>query len=63
MSDAEFFAKVKPQRLTSLAEDFKREQAQFLRDELDRALGRSGEVMPDQQETTYERFPYESDHF
>lgn len=59
MSDAEFFAKVKPQRLTSLDEDFKKEQAQFLKDELDRALRRPGKVKPEPQETTYERFPEE----
>jgi hypothetical protein len=60
MSDAEFFAKVNPQRLTSLDEDFKKEQAQFLKDELDRALRRSGKVKPEPQETTYERFPEEA---
>ncbi len=60
MSDAEFFAKVKPQRLASLDEDFKKEQAQFLKDELDRALRRSGRAKPEPQETTYERFPEEA---
>ena len=60
MSDAEFFAKLKPQRLTSLDEDFKKEQAQFLKDELDRALRRSGKVKPEPQEITYERFPEEA---
>ena len=60
MSDAEFFAKVKPKRLTSLDEDFKKEQAQFLKDELDRALRRSGKVKPEPQEVTYERFPEEA---
>lgn len=63
MSDAEFFAKVKAQRLTSLDEDFKKEQVQFLKDELDRALRRSGKVKSEPQETTYERLLNESDYF
>lgn len=60
MSDAEFFAKVTPQRLSSLDEDFKKEQAQFLKDELDRALRRTGKVKTEPQEVTYERFPEEA---
>ncbi len=59
MSDIEFFAKVNPQRLTSLDEDFKKEQAQFRKDELDRALRWSGKIKSEPQETTYERFPEE----
>ena len=59
MSDIEFFAKLKPQRLTSLDDDFKKEQSQFLKDELDRALRRSGKLKPEPHETTYERFPEE----
>lgn len=60
MSDVEFFAKVKPQRLTSLDEDFKKEQAQFRKDELDKDLRRSVQAKSEPQETTYERFPEEA---
>lgn len=60
MSDIEFFAKVSPKRLTSLEEDFKRDQAQFRKDELNRALMRSGKVKSEPQETSYERFPEET---
>ena len=60
MSDIEFFAKVSPKRLTSFEEDFKRDQAQFRKDELDRALRRSGKVKSEPQEITYERFPEEA---
>ena len=59
MADIEFFSKLNPQKLTSLGEDFEKEQAQFLKDELDRALRRSGKLKPEPQETTYERFPEE----
>lgn len=59
MGDAEFFAKVNPQRLISLDEDLKKERAQFRKDELDRALRQAGKVMPEPQETVYERFPSE----
>lgn len=60
MSDAEYFAKVNPQRLTSMEEDSKKELAQYRKDELDRALRRSGKVKPEPQEITYERFPEEA---
>jgi hypothetical protein len=44
-----------PRRLTSLAEDFKKEQGEFLSDELKR---KSGKVTPKPaMEVTYERFP------
>jgi hypothetical protein len=56
MNDAEFFAKVNPKKLSSLDEDFKREQAQFRKDEQERVLKRSGKVKAEPQETTYERF-------
>lgn len=54
MSDLEYLGKINPQPLTSLDEDFKKERAQFQKDELDRALRRSGHVV--KPETTYERF-------
>lgn len=60
MSDIEFFAKVSPKRLTSLDEDFKKDQAQFRKDELDRAFRRSGKAKPEAHEITYERFPEEA---
>lgn len=56
-SNLEFMGKLKLQRLTSLEEDFKREQAQFREDELDRALRRAGKLKPDPIETSYERYP------
>ena len=60
MSDAEFFAKVSPKRLTSLAEDFKRSKEEFCRDERHRKLRRSGKVpIP---EVTRERLPCEVMH-
>ena len=60
VSDAEYFAKVNPQRLTSMEEDSKKELAQYRKDELDRALRRSGKVKPEPQEITYGRFPEEA---
>jgi hypothetical protein len=60
MGNVQFFSKLIPKRLTSLDEDFKKEQAQFLKDELDRALSRSGKVKTEPQEVTYERFPEEA---
>lgn len=59
MSDVEFFAKIKPKRLTSLAEDFKEWQTEFLADEKKNALKRTSKALPEQLETTYERFPEE----
>lgn len=54
----EYVGKVNPKPLTSLEEDFKRDREQFRKDELDRALRRSGKlVMP---EVVYDRFPEES---
>jgi hypothetical protein len=44
MSDIEFFAKVSPKWLTSLEEDFKKDQAQFRKDELDRVFRQSGKL-------------------
>ena len=60
MSDVEFFAKIKPKRLTSLAEDFKESQEAFRKDELNRDLRRSGKLNQAPKETSYERFPEES---
>lgn len=56
MSDLEYLGKVNPNPLTSLEEDFKRERAQFQKDELDRALRRSGKLVKSEPELTYERF-------
>jgi len=44
MSDAEFFAKITPKRLTSLAEDFKQSQEEFRQDEKSRELRRAGNL-------------------
>lgn len=60
MGDIEFFAKIKPKRLTSLAEDFKESQAVFRKDELNHEMRRSGKLKQDLLETSYERFPEES---
>ena len=56
MSDLEYVGKLNPKPLTSLDEDFKKERAQFQKDELDRALRRSGNLVKPEPETTYERF-------
>jgi hypothetical protein len=56
MSDLEYFGQMNPKPLTSLEEDFKRDRAQFQKDELDRALRRSGKLVTPEPETTYERF-------
>ena len=60
MSDIEFLGQIKPKRLTSLEEDFKRSQDEFRKDELNRALRRSGKINQESTETTYERFPEEN---
>ncbi|WP_415836170.1 hypothetical protein [Polynucleobacter antarcticus] len=51
---------MKPRRLTSLEEDFKRDREQFQKDELDRALRRAGKLVVEPVETTYERDPEET---
>ena len=56
MSDLEYLGQMNPKPLTSLEEDFKRDRAQFQKDELDRALRRSGKLVAPEHETTYERF-------
>ncbi len=60
MSDIEFFAKIKPKRLTSLAEDFKESQEAFRRDELNRDLRHSGKLNQASKEISYERFQEEN---
>jgi len=60
MSDAEFFSKVNPKRLTSLAEDFRCSQEEFRRDEKDRELRKAGKVPA--PEVTRERLPCEVIH-
>lgn len=59
MSDLDFFAKVNPQRLTSLDEDFKAWRKQMQEDEKRNALKRVVKPNADPIETTYERFPEE----
>jgi len=56
MSDVEYFAKLEPKRNTSLAEDWKSEQKQFLEDEMRNAMRRSGKLKTVPVEITYERF-------
>jgi hypothetical protein len=60
VSDIEFFAKVSPKRLTSLADDFKCSQEEFRKDENDRELRRAGKVPA--PEVTRERLPCEVIH-
>jgi len=57
MANIEYLGKLKAIPLTSLEEDFKRERAKFQKDELDRALRRSGKLITPEPEITYERFP------
>ena len=56
MNDLEYVGKMNPKPLSSLEDDFKRDRAQFQKDELDRALRRSGKLVTPEPETTYERF-------
>lgn len=56
MSDLEYVGKMSPKPLTSLEEDYKRDREQFRKDELDRALRRSGKFVKPESDTTYERF-------
>ncbi|MBT8514388.1 hypothetical protein G6727_02815 [Polynucleobacter paneuropaeus] len=60
MSDIEFFAKLNPQRLTSLDEDFKVWRKEFQEDEKANALRRAGKQKAEPVETTHERFPEET---
>ena len=50
---------IKARKLTSLEEDYKRSKAEFRKDELNRALRRSGKLKQEPLETIYERFPEE----
>ncbi|CAM3681693.1 hypothetical protein POAN111098_01795 [Polynucleobacter antarcticus] len=59
-TDVIFVGQMKPRRLTSLEEDFKRDREQFQKDELDRALRRAGKLVVEPVETTYERDPEET---
>jgi hypothetical protein len=56
MSDAEFFIKLNPKRLTSLDEDFKAWRKEFQEDEKRNALKRVGKQKAEPVETIYERF-------
>lgn len=56
MSNLEFLGQIKPKRLTSLEEDYKRSQEEFRKDELNRALRHSGKLKQEPLETIYERF-------
>jgi hypothetical protein len=60
MSNLDYFAKLNPQRLTSLDEDFKAWRKEIQEDEKRNALKRAGNVIAEPAETTYERFPEES---
>lgn len=57
MSNLDYFAKLNPQRLTSLDEDFKVWRKEFQDDERRNALKRAGKLNQQAVETTYERFP------
>lgn len=60
MSNLEFLGQLKPQRLSSFEEDFKRSQSEFRSDELSRKLRRSKNHVIEPLGTTYERFPEEA---
>jgi len=60
MSDAEFFAKINPKKLTSLDEDFKVWRKEIQEDEKRNALKKAGKLKSEPIETTYERFPEEA---
>jgi hypothetical protein len=55
----EFFAKMNSKRLTSLDEDFNAWRKEIQEDEKRNALRRTGKLIPESVETTYERFPEE----
>ena len=57
---AEFFAKLNPQRFTSLDEDFKAWRKEFHEDEKRNVLKRAGKLVSEPIETTHERFPEEA---
>lgn len=60
MSGIEFFAKLNPQRLTSLEEDFKAWRKEFQEDEKQNTLKKADKLNAEPVETAYERFPEES---
>lgn len=60
MADLEFLGKMNPKPLKSLEQELMEERAQFRKDELDRALRRSGKLKLEPKEVAYERFPEES---
>jgi hypothetical protein len=55
MEDLEFVGRMNPKRLTSFAEDFKRDQGSFRNDEENRKERKN--ISKPELETTYERFP------
>lgn len=55
MDELEFVGRMNPKRLTSFAEDFKRDQAAFRNDEEKRKERKNSSKRV--LETTYERFP------
>jgi hypothetical protein len=59
VGELEFVGQMNPRRLTSLAEDFKKEQADFLNDEAKRKGVRI--IFKPLLETTYERFSSSED--
>jgi hypothetical protein len=60
MSEIEFFAPLNPQRLTSLAEDFKVWRKEMQEDDQRNALKRTGKLKPEPVAIYYERFTEES---
>jgi hypothetical protein len=56
LSNIEYFTKLRHQRFTSLSEDFKAEQKQYLEDEKRNALKMAGKLEEEPVELTYERF-------
>lgn len=57
MSNLQFLGQLKPQRLSSFEEDFKRSQSEFRRDESSRKFHRSSNHVIEPLETSYERLP------
>jgi hypothetical protein len=60
MSNLEFIGQLKPKKLTSFEEDFKRSREEFRSDELSRKVRRLKKSISEPLEITYERFPEES---
>ena len=55
MDDLEFFAKLNPQKFTSLIDDFKSWRKEFHEDENRNALKSAGKLKNEAVEATYER--------